>query len=137
MFLPVADDKFNDSILTVLKCEPLMEFRGEDDPAPPVQQTHRKSGLPVWVVTVSYEHEQDFEPENCDIKIHVAGDPGITTGPIRFGGLAFRTWNMNGKKGLSVSAETWTQEPRPSSNRKPTDGAPAVPPAQGEVKKAA
>ena len=133
MFLPVPDEEFNDSILTALKCEPLMEYRGEDDPAPPAQQTHRKTGAPVWTVTVAYEHEQDFEPENCEVKITSAGDPGITPGPIRFGGLAFRTWNMNGKKGLSITAESWTQEPRPSAKRPPSPPAPR----SGEETKAA
>jgi len=49
------------------------------------------------------------------------------TGPIRFGGLAFRTWNMNGKKGLSISADTWTQETKPSAKRA-TASAPPSPP---------
>lgn len=125
MFLPVDGDEFNESILTVLKCDPLMQF-DDDETAAPKQQLHRKSKLPLWTVTVSYEHEQDFEPENCQIRISNAGDPGITPGPIRFGGLAFRTWNMNGKKGLSITADTWTQAPKPSATRtKPA--APPVP----------
>lgn len=129
MYLPMKDDEWNDSILTVLKCEPLMEYRAEDDPSPPKQQMHRKSGLPLWVVTLSYEHPQhDYEPENCEVRIASAADPGISAGPIRFGGLAFRTWNMNGKKGLSISAESWTQEPRPSTKRRPEPG---TPPASG------
>ena len=116
MFLPVSDSEFNDSILTVLKVEPLMEFQEDADKAP-VQQKHRKSKLPLWSVTASYEHEMDFEPENFQVRISSGTDPGITAGPIRFGGLAFRTWNMNGKKGLSITADTWTQEPAPSAKR--------------------
>ncbi len=119
MFLPVSDSEFNDSILTVLKVEPLMEFQEDADKAP-VQQLHRKSRLPLWSVTASYEHEMDFEPENFQVRIASGDDPGITPGPIRFGGLAFRTWNMNGKKGLSITADTWTQEPAPSAKRAAT-----------------
>ncbi len=135
MFLPVNDDEFNDSILTVLKCDPVTEFN-PDEGAAPIQQRHRKSGLPLWSVTISYEHEQDFEPENCQVRIASAADPGLVPGPIRFGGLAFRTWNMNGKKGLSISADTWTQEARPSTKRAkattppvPANGDKAVAPA--------
>ena len=129
MYLPVKDDEVNDSILTVLKCDPLIEFN-DDETAAPVQQTHRKSGLPLWTVTVAYEHENDFEPENCQVRIAADGDPGIVPGPIRFGGLAFRTWNMNGKKGLSIAADSWTQEPRPSSRR---PSKPDMPPAPAET----
>ena len=116
MILPVANDDFNDSILTLVKVDPVMEFN-PDDGAAPIQQRHRKSGLPLWSVTVSYEHEQDFEPENCQIRIASADDPGLVPGPIRFGGLTFRTWNMNGKRGLSIAADTWTQDARPSTRR--------------------
>lgn len=123
MFLPVDNEEFNDSILTVLKCEPVMEFN-DDESAAPVQQRHRRSGLPLWSVTVSYEHDADFEPENCQVRIASADDPALVPGPVRFGGLAFRTWNMNGKKGLSIAADTWTQEARPSSKR----SRPAPPP---------
>lgn len=127
MFLPVDDDEFNNSILTVLKCEAVSEFNSDED-AEPVQQKHRRTGLPLWSVTVSYEHELDFEPENCQVRISSAKNPGLVPGPIRFGGLSFRTWNMNGKKGLSISADSWTQEPRPSSQR------PSAPPAAGVSK---
>ena len=126
MFLPVDGDEFNDSILTVLKCEPLVEFN-EDETAAPVQQTQRKTGLPLWTVICSYEHENDFEPENFQVRLAAVGDPGIVPGPIRFGGLAFRTWNMNGKKGLSIAADSWTQEPRPSSKRPAKPDLPPVP----------
>ena len=130
MFLPVDGEAFNDSIVTALKCAPDMEFRKEDDPRPASQKTN-KLGLPVWVVTVSYEHaERDYEPENCEVKVASVGDPGIVVGPIRFGGLSFRTWNMNGKKGLAISADSFTQEPRPSSMRK-TDPPPSASPATG------
>ena len=128
MYLPVDPDEFNDSILTVLKCDPLMRYEPEDEGAEPTQQLHRKTKLPVWTVTISYEHEQDFEPENCQVRITADGDPGITPGPIRFGGLAFRTWNMNGKKGLSIGADTWTQEPRPSTRQARTTATPPTPP---------
>jgi len=121
----MKDDEWNDSVLTVLKCEPLMEFQKEDDPSPPKQQVHKKLG-PLWVVTVSYEHEMDYEPENCEVRIGSQSDPGISPGPIRFGGLAFRTWNMNGKKGLSVSAESWTQDARPSSKPRKADPPPVA-----------
>jgi hypothetical protein len=139
MFLPVNDDAFNDSILTVLKCEPVMEFN-DDESAAPVQQRHRKTGLPLWSVTVSYEHALDFEPENCQVRVSSVDDPGLMPGPVRFGGLAFRTWNMNGKKGLSIAAETWTQDPAPSSRRasKSTPGpAPVSDPSKGDGTKAA
>lgn len=135
MFVPVKDDEWNDGILTVLKCEPLMEYQREDDPAPPSQQVHKKMG-PLWSVIVSVEHEKDFEPENCEVRIGSEGDPGIVPGPIRFGGLAFRTWNMNGKKGLSIMAESWTQEARPSSKRPPVPSSPVGSGVEGGKKAA-
>ncbi|MGH1492077.1 MAG: hypothetical protein ACRBK7_22260 [Acidimicrobiales bacterium] len=133
MFLPVDPEEFNDSILTVLKYDGVMEFN-DDEFAEPVQQLHRKSKLPLWAVTVSYEHEADFEPENCQVRIASSADPGLTPGPVRFGGLAFRTWNMNGKKGLSISADTWTQEPNPSTKRAAKTSPPQTPPKSGDVK---
>ncbi len=133
MFLPVDSEEFNDSILTVLKCEGVMEFN-DDEFAEPVQQKHRKTGLPLWSVTVSYEHDADFEPENVQIRVASAADPGLVPGPIRFGGLAFRTWNMNGKKGLSIAADTWTQEPSPAGKRAKA-AAPPTPPASGSGSK--
>ena len=134
MYLPVNDDEFNDSILTALKVEPLMEFQ-EDEDAVPVQQRHRKTKLPLWTVTASYEHEMDFEPENFQVRVSADGDPGITAGPVRFGGLSFRTWNMNGKKGLSVSADSWTQEPKPSTKRATAPAKPPTPPDEASGSK--
>ena len=134
MYIPVKDE-WNDGILAVVKVEPLMEYQREEDPNPPKQQVHKKLG-PLWSVIVSVEHpEMDYEPENCEVRIGSPGDPGIEVGPIRFGGLAFRTWNMNGKKGLSITAESWTQDSRPSAKRPPAPPTPA--PSQGEEGKKA
>lgn len=133
MYLPVDAEEFNDSILTVLKCEPKVKFdRDAEEGAPEVQDRHNKSKLPLWLVTASYEHELDFEPENFQVRIAHDGDPGIVPGPIRFGGLAVRTWTMNGNKGWSYTADTWTQEPRPSAKRPAKPDVPSAPGGSGK-----
>ena len=42
---------------------------------------------------------------------------------------------MNGKKGLSIVADTWTQEPRPSTKRPTRPDTPPAPPATSTVAK--
>lgn len=139
MFLPIDADEFNDSILTVLKVEPKVKYIADaEEGAADVQEVQAKTKVPLWLVTASYEHANDFEPENFQVRIAHEGEPGIVPGPIRFGGLSVRTWNMNSKKGWSISADTWTQEPRPSSKRPAKQDSPPPAPvaAKTEVPKA-
>jgi len=124
MFLPVKDAEFNDSIVSAAPSEPVFEH-SEDKDAVPVQKKDKKTGLLHWQVNVMYQHANDFAPEVATVKLKSVTDPRIVAGPIKFDGLAFRTWDMGGKKGLSIMAESFSQSgsvpatpPKPSASDK-------------------
>lgn len=73
-----------------------------------VQKTDR-DGQPAWKVEVLHRPAQtgDFTPKAGVELVKIVGRQPVVTemAPITFVGLVARLWEMNGKKGVSLSAE--------------------------------
>ncbi len=134
MFIPVDEVKFNANVEGGIKSEPVMDFDPKDPSASDRQKMvgPKEARVPAWVIHVAYTDSLDpfgAPTETLKVRINSHEDPGVSFGPIVLGAVRCQTWEMNGKNGVAWSCDTFTQEPKPSTQR-------AVPPAPAAAPKA-
>lgn len=89
-------------------------------------QSENQDGLPVWTVRCLTQIEGQ-KPETLDVSVASAKEPALgALIPVEFGNLVARPWSMDGRSGLSFSAEN--VRAKSSSNGKSAP-APAAAPA--------
>ena len=122
MFIPIDEAVFNANVEGGIKSEPVMDFDPKDPAASERQKLVGKEGakIPAWVIHVAYTDSLDpfgSPTETLKVRINSHMDPAVSFGPIMLGGVRCQEWEMNGKKGLAWACDTFTQEPKPSTQR--------------------
>lgn len=122
MFIPVDEAKFNANLEGGIKSEPVMDYDPKDPSAADRQKLVGPEGakVPAWVIHVAYTDDLDpfgSPTETIKVRINSHSDPAVAFGPIVLGGIRCQEWEMNGKRGIAWSCESFTQEPRPSTQR--------------------
>ncbi len=86
-----------------------------------------RHGVPVWEFEVMVTDPVDGV-STSRVRIPCPTPPAATVlSPIRFGGrFTLKEWEFGGNKGVSVTAENYTQEARPSTAPPPVPKAEAV-----------
>ena len=115
MDLPIDEVEFCKNIVTAIGVEPVLEF--SDDASQVAQQRRDRDGRLLWSISVAYQGEGARRPEVLQIRVASEVEPVVVPGPIRFGGLLVRTWEMGDRRGVSFSAQTFTQAEPPSVRR--------------------
>jgi hypothetical protein len=77
-------------------------------------------GVPVWEFEVLVQDPVEGV-STSRVRVACGQEPDVTLlAPIRFGGrFTLKEWEFGGRQGISVAAESFTQESRPSSARPP------------------
>lgn len=114
--LSYTADQVNDLGITAYK---VTEAKKWNDDLPVEQRKQLtddgRTGWPMWDVLATFaEGETVFQ-----VKVRMPAEtrPDIHAGPIRFGGLNFRARMIQGRLGLAVTADTYSQETAPSVKR--------------------
>lgn len=90
--------------------------RPDVDRATGAQKADR-AGSPRWIIDVLAAGGEGRAPEVVSVKISASTPPTALVGqPVRFQGLRARQWAMEGRAGLSVSAER-VEGPAPAVRR--------------------
>ena len=114
MELPINQFEFSESVVAALGVEPVMSFAEGGDV--PVQRRDRDGRL-LWTVSVAYRGRGDRRPEVIQVRLVADLEPVVVAGPIWFTGVSVRTWEMGDRRGVSFSAQTFTQAEPPSVRR--------------------
>jgi hypothetical protein len=122
VFIPIDEAKFNANVEGGIKSEPVMDYDPRDQSASDRQKMVGPEGakVPAWVIHVAYTDSLDpygAPTETIKVRINSPSDPQVVFGPIMFGGVKCQEWEMNGKRGVAWSCESFTQEPKPSTQR--------------------